>query len=279
MKLLRTLIASALFAAPAVARSQSQGVPAQSIPATLAAALYSSSASASTRFFVNELPPGYPGSLVPPGHVTILGGTLAYGEIIALFSDSTQRLAATFEELLPNAGWKTPAPRGSGGFTSAGAGPSNFYCKGDSSLNFVPLTGDFRHALRVSLRPTGGGYWCAEHQASSGGHATLTLPPLSAPPHATLRSSGGGSGSRDVSSYGELTGKSLVTSAVLEHFSAQLRAAGWTTTPSATSEHASTQYVTAKDADGRTWDGALVVFGNSTNLRLMLEMRPASTPQ
>jgi hypothetical protein len=91
------------------------------------------------------------------------------------------------------------------------------------------------------------------------------------------RSTGGG-GSDEVRSAAEVTGVALSPSTIVAHYTAQLVGAGWTAETPAVSQRVAAQYLTAKDASGKSWEGVLMASGSTTALTVSLTMHPKTSP-
>ena len=85
--------------------------PVTTLPEALVTALMGSSSRISSQhpiYFVGQVPSGYPAALVPSGPVTLVGGMRDGSQTVAVFADSTRRLAAVFEQLFEAAGYRRP---------------------------------------------------------------------------------------------------------------------------------------------------------------------------
>lgn len=268
-------LAAALLAAIGAPRPATGQTPPESIPAQLVAALLDDQMallSTSREFAVAQLPRGYPQKLVPTGPIKVVGGMTTRDEIVAVFSDSTRRLAAVFEQLFEQAGYSRPSPTPGSGF-SLGAGPYTYFCGDSGTLSVEPLAGMNRTFARVTFRPMRDRSSCQPPAASVQQHQ-LTLPPLTPPPGADVRRSGGSGGTDGVGSNAEVTGANLVPSAIVAYYAAQLVAAGWTAETPAVSDRVAAQYLEAKDSTGTSWEGVLMASGGRGMLNLSLNMHP-----
>ena len=277
MRLRSSIPASVLVVAVGCASNQ-QAAPAL-LPAPLVTALINERGQATRPnpvYAVGKLPPGYSAALVPSGPVSIVGGMKSGDEVVAVFADSTRRLAAVFEELFAQAGFKRPAPTPGSGF-SAGSGPYTYSCRDSVMVSVEPLTGAERNLARVNVR-TLRGYDPCKPFGGPPQHDQLTLPELTPPPGVHMSRSGGGYGSDGINSRGEMTGTVLVPSAILSHYAAQLVAAGWTAAAPAIGERLAAQLFQAKDASGAPWEGVLMAVGGGTAMTLSLTMHPHTRP-
>jgi hypothetical protein len=248
------------------------------IPAPLVTALMGSGSgaptSASPNYSVAALPSGYPTNLVPAGPVKIVGGMTTGDETVAVFADSTRRLAAVFEQLFVERGFKRPAPTvGSGFMPGSGAGFS--FCGDSATVSVAPLMGENRSSARVTYRRVRGRPPC-EMQQPLRSATGLKLPELTPPTGAHVGASHGSGGDSEASSGAEITGTNLVPATIVAHYADQLIAAGWTASPPAISDRVAAQYFEAKDATGAPWEGVLMASGSTTALAVSLTMHPRS---
>ena len=250
-----------------------------SIPAPLVTALLDdrgSATRAAPEYTVNSLPPGYPATLIPSGPVRIVGGMTSGDQIVAVFADSTRRLAAIFEQLFEHGGFTRPAPAPGSGFSS-GVGPYSFSCKDSAMVSVEPLTGSARNFARVSYRRVGGRYACPT-PGPAPSQSQLHLPELKPPTGVYVAHSSGGSNRDGVNSSAEMSGTALVASAILAHYSAQLVATGWTAAAPAISENVAAQFFEVKDSTGALWQGVLMVVGSGAANSVSLSMHPRKKP-
>lgn len=227
---------------------------------------------ASPKYSVGQLPPGYPLVLAPTAPATVVGGMTTGDETVAVFADSTRRLAAVMEQLFGEHGYTRPKPRPGSGF-SPGSGPYSSFCNDSGTVSVEPLTGSNRTAVRVTYLRT---RWSGACRSSEPTHDAdhLTLPELKPPAGARVSGSSGGGGNGEARSSAEITGADLNPSAMLAHFAAQLVAAGWTAETPAVSQRVAAQYFSTKDASGRPWEGVLMASGGKTTLTVSLTMHP-----
>jgi hypothetical protein len=198
--------------------------------------------------------------------------------IVAVFADSTRRLAAVFEELFTQAGFKAPPVTPGAGF-SGGSGPYAYSCRDSMTVSVAPLTGSNRNFARVTVRIARGYDPCKPDRAPPPRtQHDLVLPDLTPPSGVRISRSGWGGGGGEVNSSGEMTGTSLVTSAILAHYATQLVAAGWTALAPAIGERMAGQFFQAKDASGGSWEGFLLATGGGSSVSVLLTMHPRTTP-
>jgi len=253
------------------ARKQLAGLT--SIPVPLVSALIDDrgfQTSASPKYSVAQLPPGYPVTLVPTGPVRIVGGMIRGDEVVAVFADSTRRLAAVMEQVFQQHGYVRPEPTPGSGF-SPGSGPYSYFCGDSGMVSVQPLAGSNRAFARVTYRPMRGYGSCRMYQPTRPPDQ-LMLPELKPPAGVHVSGSGGGSGSDGVNSRAEMTGADLSASMIVAHYAAQLVAAGWTAETPAVSQRVAAQYFEAKDASGGSWEGVLMATGSKTALTISLNM-------
>ena len=160
-----------------------------SLPAPLVTALLNDRGTVrpSPEYAVRSLPQRFPSPLVPSGPVTVVGGMTNGDEIVAVFSDSTRRLAAVFEQLFNQAGFVRPAPSPGSGF-SPGLGPYTYFCRDSATVTAEPLTGANRNLVRVTYRVQRGPRTCPTVQRGpAAGANELHLPELTPPPGRSRR--------------------------------------------------------------------------------------------
>lgn len=276
---LASLTVAFLLVLDAGRAADAQAVPA-SVPAALPASLVTAlidSRGAPVRAFpvysVGTLPVGYPATLVPTGPVKIVGGMTTGDETIAVFVDSTRRLAAVFEQLFEQRGFRRPPGTPGSGFSSA-SGPYSYLCGDSGTVSVQPLPGSDRAFARVSYRPPRSA-WSCQLTRQAAAADVLTLPELEPPAGAHVsRSGGGSSGSNGVNSNAEMSGANLSRVTILAHYAGQLMAAGWAAETPALGERVAAQFFEANDASGAAWEGVLMVYGDSSALTISLDMHP-----
>lgn len=216
--------------------------------------------------------------LIPSGPVRIVGGMTSGDRIVAVFADSTRRLATVFEPLFEQAGFTRPPPTPGSGF-SGGSGPYSYFCGDSGTVSATPLTGANRTFVRVSFQRMHGerAGFCRPFERTVTQHQ-LDLPELRPPAGVRVTGSQGGSGDNGVTSSADITGAALVPSAILAHYASQLLAAGWTGATPAISERVAAQFFEAKDASGATWQGVITAAGSRTALTVSLTMHPRTNP-
>lgn len=266
---------AAVLALSTAASLAAQSTPAP-LPAALISALYGDRQYGYTNYSVGEVPPGYPKALVPPAPARIIGGMANGPEVVAIFDDSTRRLPAFMEELFAQQGYVRPKPAPGSGFWP-GFGESFSFCNDSASVSAAPLSGPNRTYARVTFRR--GRDLCRLYvQPQQHSETDLTFPELKAPVGVTASGGTGGGADGAKTSNARITGPDLHAAAIVAHYAAQLTAAGWTGDAPATTNAAAAQVFHAKDQSGSWWDGVLIAYGTSTELRALLEMHPRGHP-
>jgi len=259
--------------------ASSRQAPPAAIPVPLASALLGDRGSPATpppNFSIGQLPSGYPTALTPAAPATVVGGMTTGDETVAVFADSTRRLAAVMEELFEQHGFMRPPATPGSGF-SPGYGPYSSFCSDSGSVSVEPLTGSNRRLARVTYRRALRGGGCLGYRAARSADQ-LTLPELKPPDGVHVAGSHGGSGTGEVSSAADVTGANLRASTIVAQYAAQLVAAGWIADPPAVSQRVTAQYFEAKDASGGRWAGVLMASGGGSALAISLIMHPRVNP-
>lgn len=274
----RISFSTAVLLAIAAGCAHKPQVSPTSIPVPLVSALiddrFFPTRAVSPKYSVGQLPLGYPRVLAPTGPVTIVGGMTTGDETIAVFADSTRRLAVVMEQLFEQHGYRRPQPTPGSGFSSA-SGPFSYFCGDSGTVSVEPLAGANRASVRVTYRRQGSGY-CRSNEPTREPDQ-LALPELKPPAGVHVSRSGGGRGSDGVRSTAEMTGSDLSAPTIVAHYSAQLVGAGWTAETPAVSQRVAAQYFIAKDASGGSWEGVLMASGSRTALTLSLTMHPKAS--
>jgi hypothetical protein len=262
-----------LAAAPCAAQRTPKPVPADLVTALFAGG---QSVGRGATYAVGELPAGWPAELTPPGSAAV-GGMADGRRLVALFADTSRNPVARFITMLSAAGFSQPAPRGGSGFMSSD-GPFSWYCRDSTNVvaTMAPAPANARW-LRVSYA-TGMPTACVRREPSMPepaiSRSILALPELP-PPTGVMSGRAGSSASEDhVSSYTILSSTSVTPTALAEHYTRLLTAAGWTTAAAASDSSSAVQLLRARDAGGRPWQGALFVHATTKGRNVFLEMRP-----
>lgn len=272
-----SLSASILLVIVGACAPKRQNAPA-SIPVPLVSALIDDRGSPSRpapKYSVGQLPPSYPAALVPTGPVRIVGGMATGDETVAVFSDSTRRLAAVMEQLFEQNGYTRPQPTPGSGFSS-GSGPYSSFCGDSGTVSVEPLVGSNRTFARVTYRRMQGRVPCRSYEPTRTPDQ-LMLPELKAPAGVRVFQSHGGLGSGGANSTADMTGADLSAATIVAHYAAQLVGAGWIAEPPAVSQRVAAEYFVAKDASGRSWEGVLMASGGKTALTVSLTMHPQAS--
>jgi hypothetical protein len=225
-------------------------------------------------YSVGALPRGYPPTLIVDARAHVVGGMSTNDQIIAVFADSSRRLAPLFDDVFERNGFtRPPAPRNSG-FTGR-LEPYEFFCSDSASVAAEQLTGANRDLVRVTYRPFRGPDRCPITPPSPIPEQ-LEIPSLTAPAGVRVIGGGGGGGTSEVNSRAQVTGSNLVPSTILAHYARQLTAAGWRGKSPAVGDRVAAQYFEATTLKGSVWDGVLMAVGagDTLDLSLNMERRP-----
>jgi hypothetical protein len=257
------------------AQTEAAQLPVPLVTALMAGNRYSSSATG--RYFVGALPPGWPADLVPPPPASVVGGMTSGTQLIAVFSDTTRRFLARYLKRLADAGWTEPTMERGTGFQSNGGGSYGFFCRDSARIAAIAApgatSGAFVHVTyqRVDVSS------CVKRYTPMRVSA-LDLPTLTPPPDVWPTTSGGGGGESEQSSHTHLVGAGLTPTAIAAHYAALLVAAGWTVDAPATADAIAAQAVRAHDKDGKLWSGSLIVVTAGSGRDVSLSMRRTATP-
>ena len=264
------VIASMHVAPPACAQA-----PAAQLPAPLVGALMAGvrgETPSQGAYYVGALPPGWPTALTAAGSATVVGGMSASGQLVAIFADTTRRFLAAYIAQLESAGWKEPEPPDFGGFRQASPASRGFQssgyqggqlCRDSAGVAARPVPGAERGAfVHVMYRRIDPG--CQRTHFPPVHDASLELPALRAPQSARGAAGGGSSsGGSSINAATRFTDTTLSASQVVAHYSAQLVAAGWTASDSASHERIASQAFDARDKDDHPWSGAITVIATA----------------
>lgn len=265
------LVIATMHAAPrAVAQTSATQLPAPLVAALMAGARDGTPSEA--LYYVGALPPGWPAALTATGSASVVGGMSASGQLVAIFADTTSRFLAAYLTQVERAGWNEPpspefggfrpASMPSGGFQSSGHQGGQL-CRDSAGVAARPVPGAERGAfVHVMYRRTDPG--CQRTHFPPVHDASLELPALRAPQSARGAAGGGSSsGGSSINAATRFTDTSLSASQVVAHYSAQLVAAGWTASDSASHERIASQAFDARDKDGHPWSGAITVIATA----------------
>jgi hypothetical protein len=198
--------------------------------------------------------PGALASVPLPSGARVVGGA-DYGSgvegVVEVPSDLRQALAG-YAAALEHAGWR---PQRWLAFAPRDAAPLTEYCAPDGQSVFVWGTPLRNSGGYVKLRADGPGRCTGSTSLED-----TPLPVLGTPEGAELRWDGGGGGG---SQYEWDSRIRLVTTlapaALVAHYAALLRQAGWSILPPAVGEDAATATGELRDAQGHTWHALLAV--------------------
>lgn len=275
----RSTIACAFAAVALLAASLGAQDRAATVPVAVVNSIFWITPFGNSRFYAGELPPGWPAELSVPG-ARVLGGStigalrgvMARSGAFALPEGTDAR--AALARAIAAAGYSpraaTSRPRG--GFVGSSGGPET-YCKGTNALladradstdasivAIVALDAEWGAALCMTLPPD------AQHSV-----VPRDIPALTPPPGATWR--GGGSSWGGASGSTETTLRtSMPADAIVAHYAAQLRQAGWTPTgrPAAV-DGTALQRFAFRRADGE-WRATLIVVTVDDHVEAELRM-------
>lgn len=261
------VIASICAERPVCAQASAAQLPAPLVGALMAGARGEPPSEAA--YYVGALPPGWPTALTAAGSATVVGGMSASGQLVAIFADTTRRFLAGYIAQLESAGWKEPEPPDFGGFRQASPASRGFQssgyqggqlCRDSAGVAARAVPGAERGAfVHVMYRRIEAG--CQRTVFPPINSGMLELPALRAPQSARGATGGGSSGSSaSITAATRFTDTTLTASQVVAHYSAQLVAAGWTASDSASHERIASQAFDARDKDGHPWSGSITVI-------------------
>jgi hypothetical protein len=225
---------------------------------------------------VGRVPAAFPSQLAPAG-VTMLGG-VSYpargasaggrrGTALLVLAEPPARAAATVAAALEGAGWRQPqlppVMRERGGFVPpTPVARFTTLCRDDVAISLVPSErqagGSFVRATLMPVRQT----QCDPDAAArtSPYFEELPFPALVAPPGVTSTSvssgSGGGGDRREAFTRMQVD---MTPEALVAHYAEQLARAGWTLGTPQQADGVAMRPTSTRDAQGRTWQGVLVV--------------------
>jgi hypothetical protein len=286
-------LAAALLAAPASAQQPARS---EMVPRELVEGLLGTSSSSG--LLVGRLPADLPATMVPPGTRVVGGIERSRGGSLAVLTSAQpcSQAAAEMRARLLRDGWTQPMEQPvTRGFVPSGVtGPSGTYCRGTTTVlnvHAVPRQGGGSFLRLERDQPEGNGWNpCAPREGVMAGQhsAELPIPALYAP--AGAEQLGGGSsagGSSDGSSEYELRAlvrTTLDARALVDHYAAQLRAAGWSAADPVSVTGMAAQSFRHRSADGRDWQGVLLVAdvpgstSRNVSIRLTTLTKPTSQP-
>ena len=269
------LAATALMLAVPVARAQRE--PA-TIPTSLAAAVLgplSSEMGLTPHFTVGRPPAGWPSALVLGAPWKVVGGVQLGPLRMTLFDGPHSRdLLSEYTALVTRAGYHeaTFGEEVRGGFV-AGPRPRS-YC---SDTNLVSIIRRDSTATTRSLLVhfTSGSDACTDARID-GRHAPLEIPPLHAPVGTRAMSRSSGWSMNSIEQEAQLEGTAPAAE-VLDHYTRQLVAGGWTTSaPPLVVGGSGVQALSVRDKNGNEWSGMLAVITTGEQRSVTLKMAKMS---
>jgi hypothetical protein len=279
MLLRLTVVGSLLISLAPVAAAQSDPplLPTPLVSALMAGQQYG--APRDGQYFVGTTPTGFPAVLVPRS-ATVAGGMSSGVLMVAVFADTARRFLADYIESLSDSGWTQPAIEPGAGFQSWGGGRSSYFCRDSSRVSAIAvpgaLVGAFIHVTYQRADPAS----CLNRNRfgiSPRAASLLDLPLLLPPKGMQSTGAGSSSGNSDMSTHVRLIGDTLSTSAVLAHYARLLVAAGWTTEAPATAATIGAQALRARDKEGKTWLGWILVSVDGPARNAAITMRRTDT--
>jgi hypothetical protein len=274
--LLRLAVVGLLLLSPATpvaAQSDSTLMPIPLVTALMAGSQYGSPRVA--RYVVATTPVGWPAGLVPAS-AALVGGMTTGSQLIAIFADTTKRFLATYLKSLADSGWKQPIVDNGGGFQSSAGGRSNWYCRDSSRVSAMAVPGATTGAfISVAYQRVDAAACMNQFQMRRRPTSQLELPTLT-PPSGTGSMGAHSSGGDDEISAQTRLVPDLSTALVLAHYATQLKVAGWKTEVPVANAGIAAQLLQARDKDGKTWNGWLLVAftGSSNDVSILMRRDP-----
>jgi hypothetical protein len=269
------MLAAALVATSGVEVAAQRNPP--TVPTVLATALLGGFAGAtgvSPHFVVDREPAGWPRALRPAAPWKTVGGLAVGPIVIAVFGGPrTAGADGGLPAVLTHAGFRPVAGSLTAGF-GAGA-PPQMYCD-DSTLVTLATVDSTASTRFIALTRMARGLTLGCSEAQAGGpKAPLAIPPLRAPSGVTTRRAGGGYGSDYTETSAQLD-TTISVAAILEHYTGQLRAAGWTAVGRPVVDgDAGLQRLSVRDRAKAEWLGVLLVVPAGGRRQLVLRMARA----
>jgi hypothetical protein len=223
---------------------------------------------------VGRLPDGLASDLALGADARIIGSLISpRSSLSALVMQG--RPASVRERLitrLVEQGWKQlAAPSARGGFETElrqGGAPTLCSPDGDNIQLIVSGHRGDSTAVRLFLASGDLGVSCADPELTSTRMPSeeLPMPALYAPTGTTYRGGGAGGGTTDSNARGRLR-TDMEPAALVEHYAAQMVAAGWQVGAQATSTGAALRVFRKTDDSRVTWQGVLYVIALPDNER------------
>ncbi|HEX6747616.1 MAG TPA: hypothetical protein VF092_10035 [Longimicrobium sp.] len=278
------------LAVPAILTASPPAAAQNSIPAELATALVAMpTGSTPEQIVVGRIPNGFPAGVAPAGGRVLGGIARDTSSAVAAFAvpQAPAEATAALRQALAEGGWSSPGdPRPQRGFIDPNPMRNmGFLCRGAEMLSTAaaPAPGggayvrlDYSRARRMSP--------CAMMRAARpGGMApwdSVPIPALTAPEGATALATGSGVLPASFGRSGASASTRLRTdqsaAALVQHYAAQLRAAGWTPAPAAASPTVVAQAFRMRGEDGKEWFGVLTAtaFPDSPVRDLSFQVNP-----
>ena len=265
---IRRMLGTATALATAVNGASAQGRAEQVVPLELVQTLVVSGPfddDAAARVLVGSIPE-VTARVVPLPATARIIGSLVYSHSTrsaVAFAASADSVLRMMEQSLVGAGWEKFEPPRHRGFNSNVYGGGSQFCMGDSA------------AVSLSVRPNaeGGTYLTIGHLLNHEYSVCRMEPPPLPERHESLiptllppagaRSRGGGSGGGGGDHWHAHTQLQTTASIeeLLEHYGAQLRAAGWQPGTSAADGALVLQTYRLTDDEGAQWNGLFTVSG------------------
>jgi hypothetical protein len=239
------------------------------LPEDLVRALVNDAHSETGEIHAGELPPDFPPSLIPAQSKRVIGGTGGPRGISGVFALPEDADALDIADDLEKRGYRQHALHQEG-FQMNTVRTLEKDRMFVSIVALPPAAGERIVKLFVSelLEP-------AERRPRF--HEPL-FPSLRPPPGSTSRGGGTRGGGNARHAHHELeTG--LAPRAVLEHYAAELRAAGWSTLEQNTSDDHELQWLAFDDADGSHWTGTLSATRSGNTVSVFINMTSPKNPE
>jgi hypothetical protein len=229
------------------------------------APVYPGASGGVTRVWLGRLPESMPVEVPVPEGARIIASVQepeGFNQIVFDVELTSGEVTEFYTQTLTAAGWQ-PAPQDTqGGFVGPGDFPSRF-CRenGDGYLEVWSLDpAEGPTDVRLNLYMSAASCFYQERGPGSMDEGMSLIPSLEAP--AGTQMLGGGSGSSgDGSAYISTDLESSLTAeALLEHYNAQLAAAGWKLVDQGVTPVVAWSTWKLADEDGHEWGGTLIVM-------------------
>jgi hypothetical protein len=228
-------------------------------------------------FVVGREPGGWPTALRPGASWKPVGGVELGPMLVAVFDAPPGRDAtADYEAVLTRAGLKLiDLARPDVGFV-AEAPARRMYC--NDSLSVTTMLKDSVSATRplaVTVVRGEAARGC-QMLAAERRESPLDVPPLRAPTGVAARRRGSSWGGGSLEQNAQLD-TTLSVDAILDHYSRQLAAAGWTIGKPLVDAGTGLQRLSVRDRNGTEWQGALLVVTTGQSRQVALQMMKPSS--